>query len=240
MLLRIRSVDLISADANATALACRTNSLVTLTGRSSNVKAEHLLPLIENPHFRGLQISRQDLESPLVEAIARLQNLNQLDLSRTNLNRDELLKLDQLALRKINLTNTKVKLSEIGKPSWSQTAEVVSLSRPTGGSKDSLEVDNWPNLQSLRVYRQNNHETHTFGKPSALIMQPDRNQKHDLELENLPVLSTFDEGLGFLQTILPPMHDCPATCGDPVQSEQYSQPGTIWLLCDLITYRWSP
>ena len=219
-LLRIRSVDLISADANATALACKTNSLVTLTCRSSNVKAEHLLPLIENPHFRGLQISRQDLDSPLVEAIARLQNLNQLDLSRTNLNRDELLKLDQLALRKINLTNTKVKLSEIGKPSWSQTAEVVSLSRPTGGSKDSLEVDNWPNLESLRVYRPttiSNHETlkiRLANLPALTNASLDRNQKHDLELENLPLLSTFDEGLGFLQTIL---------------SSDARLPGNMWL-----------
>ena len=207
-LLRIRSIDLISADSNATALACTTPGVVTITCVGSEVNAAHLAALAANPHFRGLQISRQDLEPSLVDAIAKLSHLNQLDLSRTNLDQTSLAKLDHLALENINLTNTNLSLSELGKPGWSQTAKVLALSRPRAGSTDSLIVENWPRLRSLQVFRPT-----IVSNPSALkvrlanlpalsTVSLDRNQKHDLDLENLPVLDSFDEGLGFLQTIL--------------------------------------
>jgi Leucine-rich repeat (LRR) protein len=207
-LLRIRSVDLTSADSSTIALACKTPGVATISCLTCEVTADHLEGLVDNHHFRGLQISRQDLDSSLINAIANLGNLTQLDLSRTNLDSDQLAKLDHLRLRHINFTNTNLGLSEIGKPSWSQTVEELSLSRPKKGLTDSLEVDGWPQLRSLRVYRATAVSNPSILKvrlanlPALSIVGLDRNQQHDLELTNLPLLSSFDEGLGFLQTIL--------------------------------------
>ena len=208
VLQRIRSIDLISADANTTALAYRTPGVVTITCMTCEVTADQLSPLVDNPHFRGLQISRQDLDPTLIDAIADLGNLRQLDLSRTNLDRTQLDKLDHLPLKNINLTNTNLQLSQLGKPSWSQTAESLSLSRPQKGFSDALEIEAWPRLENLRVYRPTRIPNSSVLKirladlPALSIVSLDRNQQHDLELENLPLLSSFDEGLGYLQTIL--------------------------------------
>ena len=217
---RIRSVDLISADSKTIALACKTPGLVTLTCLNCDVTADHLSGLLNNHHFRGLQVARQDLAPSVIDAIAKLSSLTQLDLSRTNFDSTQLAKLDHLDLEDINLTNTKIRLSEIGKPAWSQTAKTLALSRPMKGSTDSLEVENWPHLHSLRVYRAtsiSNPDTlkvRLANLPSLSTVSLDRNQKHDLELENLPLLASFDEGLGFLQTIL---------------SSDARIPGNMWL-----------
>ena len=208
VLRRIRSIDLISADANTTALACQTPGVVTITCINGAVTADHLSPLVDNPHFRGLQISRQDLDASLVDAIADLNHLTQLDLSNTNFDSTQLGELDHLPLKNINLTNTNLQLSQLGKPSWSKTAETLSLSRPPKGSSDALEIQAWPQLRYLRVYRQTRISNPSVLKvrladlPALSMVSLDRNQQHDLELENLPLLSSFDEGLGYLQTIL--------------------------------------
>ncbi len=208
VLRRIRSIDLISADAKTTALACQTPGVVAITCMTCEVTADQLSPLSDNPHFRGLQISRQDLDASLIDAIAELKNLTQLDLSITNFDSTQLGKLDHLPLRNINLTNTKLQLSQIGKPSWSKTAETLSLSRPKQGFTDALEIEAWPELRNLRVYRQTRISNPSVLKvrlanlPALSLVSLDRNQQHDLELENLPLLSDFDEGLGYLQTIL--------------------------------------
>ena len=208
VLRRIRSIDLISADANTTALACQTPGVVAITCMTCEVTADHLSPLVDNPHFRGLQISRQDLDASLIDAIADLNHLTQLDLSRTNLDRTQFGKLDHLPLRNINLTNTQLKLSQLGKPDWSNTAETLLLSRPAKGITDALEIEAWPHLRNLRVYRPTRISNPSVLKvrladlPALSMVSLDRNQQHDLELENLPLLSSFDEGLGYLQTIL--------------------------------------
>lgn len=208
VLKRIRSIDLISADATTTALACQTSGVVAITFMTCDVTADQLSTLVDNPHFRGLQISRQDLDGSLIDAIADLSNLTRLDLSTTNLDRTQLGKLDHLPLKHVNLTNTKLQLSEIGKPGWSNTAETLSLSRPPKGSTDTLEIEAWPRLRNLRVYRPTRISNPSILKvrladlPALSIVSLDRNQQHDLELENLPLLASFDEGLGYLQTIL--------------------------------------
>ena len=208
VLRRIRSIDLISADAKTTALACQTPGVVAITCMTCEVTADQLSPLSDNPHFRGLQISRQDLDASLIDAIAELNNLTQLDLSSTNFDSTQLGKLDHLPLKNINLTNTKLQLSQLGKPSWSKTAETLSLSRPKHGFSDALEIEAWPELRNLRVYRQTRISNPSVLKvrladlPALSMVSLDRNQQHDLELENLPLLSSFDEGLGYLQTIL--------------------------------------
>ncbi|MCH1442106.1 MAG: hypothetical protein L7W43_20745 [Rubripirellula sp.] len=208
VLQRIRSIDLISADANTTALACRTPGVVAITFMTCEVTADQLSPLADNPHFCGLQISRQNLDSSQLDAIADLSNLKRLDLSTTNLDSTQLGKLDHLPLKHINLTNTELQLSEIGKPGWSKTAETLSLSRPPKGSTDTFEIEGWPCLRNLRVYRPTRISNPDVLKvkltdlPALSIVSLDRNQQHDLELKNLPLLSSFDEGLGYLQTIL--------------------------------------
>ena len=208
VLRRIRSIDLISADAKTTALAFQTPDVVAITCMTCEVTADQLSPLVDNPHFRGLQISRQDLDTSLIDAIADLSNLTQLNLSGTNFDSTQLTKLDHLPLKNINLTDTKLQLSQIGKPSWSKTAETLSLSRPPKGFTDALELEAWPNLRNLRVYRQSRISNPSVLKvrladlPALSMVSLDRNQQHDLELENLPLLSSFDEGLGYLQTIL--------------------------------------
>ncbi|HBV66342.1 MAG TPA: hypothetical protein DEF45_25340 [Rhodopirellula sp.] len=208
VLRRIRSIDLISADANTTALACQTPGVVTITCINCEVTADQLSPLVDNPHFRGLQISRQDLDASLTDAIADLNHLTQLDLSNTNFDSTQLSELDHLPLKNINLTNTNLQLSQLGKPSWSTTAETLSLSRPPKGFTDALEIQAWPQLRYLRVYRQTRISNPSVLKvrladlPALSMVSLDRNQQHDLELKNLPLLSSFDEGLGYLQTIL--------------------------------------
>ena len=189
VLRRIRSIDLISADAKTTALACQTPGVVAITCMTCEVTADQLSPLSDNPHFRGLQISRQDLDASLIDAIAELNNLTQLDLSSTNFDSTQLGKLDHLPLKNINLTNTKLQLSQLGKPSWSKTAETLSLSRPKQGFSDALEIEAWPELRNLRVYRQTRISNPSVLKvrladlPALSMVSLDRNQQHDLELE---------------------------------------------------------
>ncbi len=208
LLLRVRSIDLNSANHHLTGLACNTDGLVTFTCSSCRIRGDDLASLARHPHLRGLQISRHKLGTAEIEAIANCRYLKELDLSRTNLNHVQLNRLKELRLESINLTETDLRLSDLGKPGWSQTAKVLVLSRPKKGSTASLEINDWPNLRNLRVFR-----TTSISNPSTLkiklanlplleTVSLDRNQKHALELDNLPLLSSFDEGLGFLQTII--------------------------------------
>ena len=208
LLVRVRSIDLISANHNLTGLACNTDGLVTLTCSNCKIRGKDLASLADNPHFRGLQISKHDFDTTEIETIASFNYLTELDLSKTNLDHEQLNRLNHLPLRRINLTQTNLKLSRLGKPDWSQTAEVLLLSRPNKGSAASLEIDDWPNLRNLRVFQvtsitnPNTLRIKLTNLPLLQTVSLDRNQKHALELENLPHLSSFDEGLGFLQTIL--------------------------------------
>ena len=205
---RIRTVQLFRASSDKVAQAARIPDIIGLHCVGSEFDGALLEPLQSNVHFRSLELSERTLTREDAERISKLRYLAELKLIDADVDADLLPYFDRLSLRTVDLTNNPFKLSDLGKPGWSQSVLSLELTRPKQDVEDSIVIDGWPRLRSIgitRVSRLMNDATLTVrlaNLPSLEIAALDRNQRHGLELENLPRLLTIEEGLGMLQRIL--------------------------------------
>ncbi|MGI9474362.1 MAG: hypothetical protein ACR2NZ_22665 [Rubripirellula sp.] len=205
---RIRSVQLFRANSDIIAKAASIPNLVSLRCYRPDFNGPELDPLLDNIHFRSLELSHHALTNEDAERIGKMRYMSELSLNYSNINGELLAYLDRLPLRAVDLTGNPLVLSRLGKPKWSQSAESLDLSRPKNGVEDSIEIDGWPRLRSFAVTRistQMNDSTlriRLANLPSLESVALDRNQRHDLELHNLPRLAEFSENVGTLQRIL--------------------------------------
>lgn len=186
-------------------------TLVGLQVYRDGIGVDSIRRLKSNLHFAELQLARYELDDADVKAIGDLPWLQDLGLSGTNVDQGMLRRFDHLSLTFADFSNTEIKLSELGKPGWSQTVVELVLSRPGRGQSDSLVIHDWPKLRALTVTRatdQQNPEPLTIdlhNLPSLELVRLNRLQKHRFVLRDLPRLSTIDDGVGELRFLLDSM-----------------------------------
>lgn len=208
-LMRLRQVQLYGPDQQAVERLAQLPTLVAFHSFGGTFDTKAIEPLIDNLHFSGLGLNRRSLNGADVELVTRLRWLNELSMSRSELTTEMLRRLDGMSrLRVVDLSNTDFTLAELGSPDWSATVEELYLSRPATGAEGSLNIDGWPRLRRLSVSRLSTDMNDAILRiqlsnlPSLELLRLDRNQKHDLILDDLPRLSRIDEDVATLQRIL--------------------------------------
>lgn len=205
---RIRTVQLFRSSADKVTQAARIPDLIGLHCVGCQFDGVMLEPLQSNVHFRSLELSDRRLTQEDAERISRMRYLAELKLVDAQVDTGLLPYFDRLSLKSVDLTKNPLKLSALGKPGWAQSVISLELTRPKQDVEDSIVIDGWPRLRSIgitRISKLMNDATlkvRLANLPSLEIAALDRNQRHRLDLENLPRLITFEEGLGTLQRIL--------------------------------------
>jgi Leucine-rich repeat (LRR) protein len=201
---RIRTVSAVTFRGNE-ALLQAVADLPTLTELSvsrDGIDQETIQRLRRHHHFATLRLNATELQPEQVASISRLRWLTELSLSNTNFDATMLRELDELKLESVDLRYTKLKLSELGQPGWSQTVTALYLTRPSRGQTDALVIAGWPNLQRLSVTRlilEGNDSPLNLeltNLPSLEVLRIDRLQKHQLVLRDVPRLALIEDGLG--------------------------------------------
>ena len=187
---------------------CDIPTLVGLSVRRHGVRPTSILRLQQHLHFQQLMLNDAELESDHVKAIRQLPWLSEISFNGSNLNGEMLRYLDAMPLVAVDLSNTDLPLSDIGRPGWADTVIKLTLSRPAKGVSDSLVIDDWPKLESLMVTRfviRANEAPLTLeliDLPKLEYLRIDRLQKHRLVLRNVPRLAEIDDGIGHFGYVL--------------------------------------
>ncbi len=213
---RIRHARLNRATDEIISLVVASETLTSLEFTGGDFTASPLEPLSANVHFNAISITGRDLDESLVDSVSRLPWLTELFLDETNLDSTLLRRLDAMQnLRRVGLRNTKVRLSQLGRPDWSATVEHLRLPRPAEGVADELTLDGWPRLRMLTIVRRTlrlNDETlslRLLNLPKLEVLFLDRVQKHSLTAKNLPRFLRIEEDVQTLFFALGITHHVP-------------------------------
>ncbi len=152
-LARLREVHVYGIHGKAANVIASVPTLAAYHCYSGEYDAKPLERLLDNPHFCVLQLNRRELSESHLAAVRNMRWLDQLYLFGATIDTEQLKSLDHLALKVIDFSFTNVELSKIGKPSWSSTLEILSVSRPPDGLESSLTIEDWPCLKYLQVQR---------------------------------------------------------------------------------------
>ena len=197
---RLREVHMIGGSTEFVRSVLEVPTMVMFNSLRGDWDLSALEALEENPYFSSLQINERSLSAGDFGRISRMRWLAQLHLAKTSFDAADLRRLDQLRLRAVNLSQTSMKLSELGRPGWSSVVESLHLSRPIDGSA-SLRIDGWPRLRELSVTRfmlrtnADPLDIRLTDLPQLEVLRLNRFQKHRLVLRRLPRLAVVDEGL---------------------------------------------
>lgn len=205
---RLRQVYLVRAPEELVQRAAELPTLVVYDVRGG-VSPETLKVLTDNPYIESLQLDRFDVQFEHVDVIVKLKWLNQLRLTHTRLTPELFHHLDEMQhLQIVDIRSTTLRADELGTPSWSQRVETLYLPRVRDGLSDTLTIAGWPKLRRLgmtRFSRINNPttiEVRLIDLPNLESLQLDRNQKHELHLQDLPRLQFIDEGMARFEELL--------------------------------------
>ncbi len=190
---RVRYVKLFNPDDRIVREAA---SLATLTGfdfRGGQYDADSLNGFLSSHHCATARITYRELDDQLLSSLLELPWLVELGLNGTNLDSEMFHRFDNVQhLRWVDVQETKIELSRLGKPQWSQSAELLRFPRPRRGTSDSLSLSGWPRLRRLTVDRRSvrsNGSTLTLRfshLPKFETLVVDRVQKHALTCTDLP------------------------------------------------------
>jgi hypothetical protein len=205
---RLREIHVFGAGQQVAHAICSVPSLTSIHFYSGDFDSRPLDRLASKRHLCALQLSRRDVGDSDLDSIVALPWLRQLRMSRTNLDSEQLRRFDRMPLRLVDLSFTNVKLDRLGKPGWSSTVEMLSLSRPRDGIPASLTLEGWPRLRLLRVERRSELmndavlSLRLVDLPRLERLCIDRVQKHDLCLKNVPRLARVDEEIADLRFVI--------------------------------------
>ena len=184
------------------AVAKRVANIPTLVSLHA-YSGEHDLEVFENLknrlHFNSLYVSNSKLNDSEAEAISKLQWLKHLKFPFTRLTAKQFHQFDSMPLLSVDLQGTTLPYAEIQKVQWRQTCELLWLSRPDDGVKDTLMLKDWAKLKTLSVKRTSYELNDAVlglrleNLPELRRLCLDRVQKHDLALINVPRLAQLDE-----------------------------------------------
>ncbi|MEO1524497.1 MAG: hypothetical protein AAFX06_03635 [Planctomycetota bacterium] len=173
-------------------------TITTLRLGGGDYDLAKLQALKQQLHLTDLRIAGRTLDQPTIEALGAHPRLETLNLMRTNVTAQVLTEIEQFkSLRRLNLMHSDVRLSELGRPPWADSIEVLKLPHPISGS-DSIAIDGWPSLVELSV-----NELDTTANPAPVgvqlrnlpklrRLQLDQFQCFDLTLNRLPELSEIE------------------------------------------------
>ena len=197
---RVRYVRLDRVDDEAISRAVAFPGLVGLQLGPGDFTASLLEPLSRRPHFAAAVISRREVSESLATRLAECPWLLQLDLSDTDLDGPRLRPLDRLGrLLWVDLTATRLRLSDVGRPGWSASVRRLRLPRPEPGRADRLVLEDWPQLRELEIgdpdFRMNPEPVALFLRELSVLtrLRLDRVQCWDLDLDGVPRLGRLEE-----------------------------------------------
>ena len=204
---KIRLFQAVEMTSEDLAKVAQLDSLVTFESVSGKFDEQELSQLNQHVHLNSLRLGRHSLSSEDIDIIATLPYLRQLSLGGSSFSNTSLARLNKYrGLTHVDLNYTPIKLSELGKPEWSQSVRHLQLPRPLSPQADSLTLKDWPHLVDLSV----NGMPHRFNDqvlsidlenlPKLRHLRLDRVQKYALRLVNLPVLRNIDDLVDLFDT----------------------------------------
>ncbi|MCA9135323.1 MAG: hypothetical protein KDB00_01155 [Planctomycetales bacterium] len=194
----IREVRMENPQDETVTLAATVPTLVSFRVGGGSYDLSDLKPLGQCVHLRDLRISGRAIDAETVRLIASMNRLKTLNLMRTNVTTDAVQALGDLAdLRYLHLMHTDVDLASLGSPGWSDTIEMLTLPHPDTGESAEINIEGWPNLSTISITE---YDTQLNSKPMKVrladlpklkFVELDQFQKFDLQLSNLPSLTSL-------------------------------------------------
>lgn len=197
---RVRYVRLDRVNDEAVARAVAFPGLVGLQLGPGDFAASLLEPLSRRPHFAAAVVSHREVNESLTARLAECPWLLQLDLSHTDLDGPRLRPLDRLGrLLWVDLTATRLRLSDVGRPGWAASVRRLRLPRPEPGRADRLVLEDWPQLSELEIsdpgFRLNPEPVALClrGLSELTRLRLDRVQCWDLDMDDVSRLGRLEE-----------------------------------------------
>jgi len=164
-----------------------------------NYSFRNLNLLSTNPLFREVAIVQRQLDSEAISFLQSLPFIRKLNLKQTDITVEDLKAIGQPQLEELNLIRTNVRLSEFGRPAFSQTLRVLRLPLPPNGTGDSLLLEGWPNLVELSC---DDNEKPIHYEPVSIVLRNLPNLK-TIELDALQLFDIDVESAPNLRDIVP-------------------------------------
>lgn len=155
---------------------------------------QRLEQLANRPHLHDVRISGRVITGHTIQCIASVPRLKTLNLSRTNVSAEAIGALPN-KLQRLNLIRSDVVLGDLQTPPWSDSIEVLTVGHPDPGDVATLEIEGWPNLQTLTINELDSQANPVAMKvaltdlPRFSKIELDVFQKFDLTLRRLPELA---------------------------------------------------
>ncbi len=195
---RITAVDLDQPSTDQVQLACQLPYLrsLRLGGRDYDISQLRRLPAMR--YLQDLRVSGRELDPQTVLSIAACPLVRQLNVAHSNCGAGAVKQFSAMPrLRRVMAFGSAIPDETWDKSELKHSLRDLVLARPATGQPGSIQLSNWPKLESLRFrsldgqLNPNAYSIAISDMPELKDIQVDVFQMVDLDLQRLPKLETL-------------------------------------------------
>lgn len=195
---RIRHVRIEQPSQEVVSQLANRHALQLLRIGGSSFDSSTLYPLAGSPHLKDLRISGRALSPSDIAWIGTFENLNTLNLQRTNITDTALnscTKLNQL--RNLGLVHSSFPVEQLNSLEFTDHLRSLWIGHPQGQFDVEIKVDGWPELESFEIGDFDMPangiplKVHLSDLPKLKAARFDVFQKFGIHIEDAPLLETI-------------------------------------------------